>query len=200
MIEGECRGPFALEELPAAGVGPQTYVWCKGMDDWQTADEVADICRFYRQRIHNMMHPSLSPTPLNTPTPPLDGTPLRFRNFLQQPGQKPMFVQDEPDLSRPPASMMTLAVILTLFCFPITGFVAIYYSIMSRRAWEAAGPNDSKPSSSTQSGAGRNKGNPDFDFRRLAHDYARQAKMWCGITFFLGFIFYAFLSQLLSNW
>jgi hypothetical protein len=29
--------------------------------------------------------------------------------------------------------------------------------------------------------------------REMAHDYSRQTKMWIGITFFLGLIFYAFI-------
>lgn len=49
---GGCRiGPMELYEMPKQGVRPDTYVWCKGMDDWMTADEVPDICRFFRQRL-----------------------------------------------------------------------------------------------------------------------------------------------------
>ena len=60
MIEGERRGPYELAELADAGVRPDTYVWCKGMDDWQMAEDVADICRFYRQRIFDLTHPTRS--------------------------------------------------------------------------------------------------------------------------------------------
>ena len=37
--------------MPKEGVRPDTYVWCKGMDDWMPADEVPDICRYFRQRL-----------------------------------------------------------------------------------------------------------------------------------------------------
>lgn len=41
MIDGERRGPFELSQLADAGVRPGTYVWCKGMDDWEKAEDVA---------------------------------------------------------------------------------------------------------------------------------------------------------------
>ena len=45
MIGGEQRGPYELMELSEAGVTPETYVWCKGMADWQPASDVAEIGR-----------------------------------------------------------------------------------------------------------------------------------------------------------
>ena len=57
MIDGRKSGPYTLDELQEAGVTPETYVWCKGMDDWEKAADVADICRYYRQRLFNLMHP-----------------------------------------------------------------------------------------------------------------------------------------------
>ena len=40
-----------LDDMPREGVRPDTYVWCKGMADWMKADEVPDICRYFRQRL-----------------------------------------------------------------------------------------------------------------------------------------------------
>ncbi len=57
MIDGERRGPFTLDALHEAGVTPDTYVWSKGMSDWEQAADVADICRYYRQRIFDKLHP-----------------------------------------------------------------------------------------------------------------------------------------------
>lgn len=54
MIGGVQRGPFDLDRLVEEGVRPDTYVWCKGMDDWTQANEVPDICRFFRQRLAGM--------------------------------------------------------------------------------------------------------------------------------------------------
>ncbi|MDE6192423.1 MAG: DUF4339 domain-containing protein [Muribaculaceae bacterium] len=51
MIGGRQYGPMELDDMPKEGVRPDTYVWCKGMDDWMPADEVPDICRYFRQRL-----------------------------------------------------------------------------------------------------------------------------------------------------
>lgn len=54
MVGGARRGPFELDRLVDEGVMPDTYVWCKGMDDWTPANEVPDICRYFRQRLAGM--------------------------------------------------------------------------------------------------------------------------------------------------
>ena len=51
MIGGRQYGPMSLEDMPKEGVRPDTYVWCKGMDDWMQASDVPDICRYFRQRL-----------------------------------------------------------------------------------------------------------------------------------------------------
>ncbi len=98
-----------------------------------------------------------------------------------------MLPEEPVDTSVPPASMLVISILLTLFCFPFTGFVAIYYSVMSRKAWEEARRSVSRSSSRLYTDEERE------DRRILAHDYARAAKMWAGITFFLGLILYAFM-------
>ena len=195
MIGGEQRGPYELTELSEAGVTPETYVWCKGMADWQPASDVADICRFYRQRIFDLMHPSAAPAPDVQARPEGDSAdngngefPIRFSRIAGRDGDLPEMLPEEPvDTSVPPASMLVISILLTLFCFPFTGFVAIYYSVMSRKAWEEARRSVSRSSSRLYTDEERE------DRRILAHDYARAAKMWAGITFFLGLILYAFM-------
>lgn len=188
MIEGEQRGPYTLEELPGAGVGPQTYVWRKGMEDWEQAGDVADICRFYRQRIFSLMHPS--------PIPAADETQrdengeesgenrgLRFGigSNLPLPSHEP----ENPDM--PPQTMLVGAILMTLFCFPPTGFVAIYYSIMSSKAWGKANHSVSRQGAPLYTDEER------AEYKRKAHDCSRLAKMWTGITFFLGIIVYSII-------
>lgn len=51
MIGGQQYGPMTLDEMAREGVRPDTYVWCKGMDDWTPATDVPDICRYFRQRL-----------------------------------------------------------------------------------------------------------------------------------------------------
>ena len=58
-----------------------------------------------------------------------------------------MLPEEPVDTSVPPASMLVISILLTLFCFPFTGFVAIYYSVMSRKAWEEARRSVSRSSS-----------------------------------------------------
>lgn len=199
MIDGERRGPFELTELADAGVRPDTYVWCKGMDDWQKAEEVADICRFYRQRIFDLMHPSASPAQVQsqpneeqqmTADDPYADIPIRFRGMVRRSGEQPGPKADiSPDTSRPPAPTLFLSLFLTLFCFPFTGFVAIYYSYKARAAWQESQRSQSDNNRQLYNDQERE------NLRRQSHDYDRQAKMWIGITFFLGMIFYAFISH-----
>ena len=51
MIGGRQYGPMELDDMVREGVRPDTYVWCKGMDDWLRASDVPDICRYFRQRL-----------------------------------------------------------------------------------------------------------------------------------------------------
>lgn len=51
MIDGHQIGPMELCDLVREGVRPDTYVWCKGMEDWAPAEDVAEICRYFRQRL-----------------------------------------------------------------------------------------------------------------------------------------------------
>lgn len=192
MIDGEQRGPFLLEELPLANVRPDTYVWCKGMKDWQRAEDVADICRFYRCRIFDMMHPSEAQA--NQPQQeekesagddddPYAAVPLKFRWMVRKSGMEPPppVPENRENHDLPPMSMMVPAIFLTIFCFPPTGFIAIYYSYMASRSWIAA------EKSSDQ--------NEKERLRKEAHNHSRNAKMWTGITFFLGLILIAFIGH-----
>lgn len=198
MIDGEQRGPFELGELAAAGVGPDTYVWCKGMADWQKAEDVADICRHFRQRIGDLMHPQpkapdAQPMQYEGFAPgvdPYETVPLRYRNIVRRSGEIPGPPQVEgPDTSRPPTPTLFLSLFMTLFCFPITGLVAVYYSYKARVAWQESQRSESNNNRQLYNDSERE------ELRRKAHDYDRQAKMWIGITFFLSIIFYAFVSH-----
>ena len=194
MIDGQRQGPFTLEQLHAAGVKPDTYVWCKGMEDWEKAEDVADICRFYRLRIFNLMHPSMQ-LPQESETQDKSGTdsysdfPIRFRSFARQDGADPKINEEEPDYTHRPTSLIPLSVTLMLLCCPITGLVALYYAIMSRKAWNEAHRSEQDHNKQLYSDAERQQ------YSRKSHEYSRLARMWCGITFFLGF----FLAALVSS-
>ncbi|MDE6410199.1 MAG: GYF domain-containing protein [Muribaculaceae bacterium] len=199
MIDGTRQGPFTLDELHSAGVTPETYVWCKGMDDWEKAEDVADICRFYRQRIFNLMHPS-SATPetseeessAESDEDPYVNFPLQFRSFVRQAGADPEIKESEPDTSHRPTSLIPLSVALLVLCCPLTGFIALYYAIMSRRAWNEAHRSTQDHTKDLYTDSERQA------FSRKAHEYARLARMWCGITFFFGFFMAAIVSRFFS--
>ena len=176
MIDGVQKGPYSLEELPAAGVRPSTYIWCKGLSDWQKAEDNADVCRLFRNHLYDLMHPQ-DPTPsdLDVYKVKPDSSPqpgrTRFDQYLQETGETLPTIEEiesRRDISRPPVSMVMYAWLVTLFfCFPL-GIVALVYAYKSKNAWRS----------------GQNA---------MAHEFNRSAKMWTGISFFVGLIGYAFL-------
>lgn len=201
MIDGERRGPIELDGLAEAGVRPDTYVWCKGMADWEKAEDVADICRYYRRRIFDLMHPSRrrestdksagsdeSAEPAGED--PYAVLPPRFRELARRAGTPPRGIRDDsPDTSVPPSPTLFLSILLTLFCFPLTGLVAVFYSYKARVAWTESQRSRSRNDKDLYSDSEREQ------LRADAHDYDRSAKMWAGITFFLGLILYAFMGH-----
>ncbi len=183
IIDGEQKGPFELNRLADEGVRPDTYVWCKGMADWEKAEDVADICRMFRNRLYDLMHPSPDAKDITSPnesesikdkredhgTPP--PYPTRFDRYLSDssahiPSLEEIDTMENKDV--PPANVLPLAIIATLLFFPPSGIAAIYFSIKSKQLWKSG-------------------------LHEEAHSYCRSAKMWTGITFCLGLIFYAFL-------
>lgn len=198
MIDGQRVGPLSLEQLPEAGVFPDTYVWCKGMPDWQKAEDVADICRLMRRRLAGRCDDNGYPprpghdSSVKDTDLPEDASNNRNNFFASRfPGGMdglPSPGEFKPNLDNPPSPMILPAILSALFCFPLTGFVAIYFAWRSRQLWKDATSN-SGPTSDMKDAS------PDHTdkMRHEAHDFARMAKMWTGITFFLGLILYAFL-------
>lgn len=180
MIEGERRGPYELAELADAGVRPDTYVWCKGMDDWQMAEEVADICRFYRQRIFDLTHPTRSEiAPLANPAHPQEvvSTPT------------PILDEESVPSSFPPVVIFSL--ILTLFGFFPTAIVALVYSFKAKASYTKYQMSQSENSRSLYSDEERSS------LRAHTIETLRRARLWVWVTFFLSIIFYAVIGKTL---
>lgn len=194
MINDHQCGPFTLEELPGSGVTPDTYVWCKGMADWQQAGDVAEICRYYRNRLFDMAHPSQA-TPATVANDDVDHTidgevltPRAFGFGLPMP-------EDDIHIYERPQSLVAYAIIATFLCFPLTGIIAIYFTMMAQRYWREATKGEGSGLEASAKSLLNEKDRRHM--RRMAHEYTRRGKMWIGITFFMGFIVMAFVAQLL---
>ena len=175
IIDDKQCGPFLPQEMPAAGVRPSTYVWCKGMTDWRPAREVADICRFYRNHIYDICHPAPTPVEESTPTPPAppvnENIPMRFRSLIPSDMEVPPLDNTE-DTTQPPKTWLPLAIIATIFFFFPTGIAAIIMSQRANRQWKEGKPAES-------------------------HESARKAKMLTGFSICIGLILFALLIRFL---
>lgn len=196
MIDGEKRGPYELNQLAEAGVRPSTYVWCKGMADWEKAEDVAEICRMFRGRLYDLLHPSMHVPEQDLkikeePVQEAQGGRTRFDHLLEN-TQLPSIeeIDSRIDTSRPPAKMLLPAILVTLLFFPPLGIFAIYFALASKRCWAKSHEGDRE---SPEVKKTDNSAPSAGDWRRLAHEYCRAAKMWTGITFFIGLILYGFL-------
>lgn len=192
MIDDERHGPYTLEQLMVSGIRPDTYVWCKGMSDWQPAEEVADICRGFRQRLSGLQHPLRS---MPQPVPPTDvqeAPPTDQQSgFLSWRSVEPEFDPAEHDPGEPPPpGILPLAIIVTVFCFPFTGIIAIYHAIRARKAWQEALRSSSREAYKLYNQAERD------DIRQEMSSSVRACKMWTGISFFLGLLVYASLIRM----
>ncbi|MBE6314087.1 MAG: DUF4339 domain-containing protein [Bacteroidales bacterium] len=172
IIDDKQCGPFLPQEMPAVGVRPSTYVWCKGMTDWQQAREVADICRFYRNHIYDICHPTPTPITVSDSAPAVnENIPLRFRSFI--PADTDVSpLNDNEDTTQPPKTWMSLAIIATIFFFFPTGIVAIIMSHRADRLWKEGKVVES-------------------------HEVARKAKMMTGFSICIGLILFALLIRFL---
>lgn len=178
MIDGEQKGPYDLNQLVEAGLRPSTYIWHKGLQDWIKAEEDPDICRFYRNRLYDIMHPQPVSTAAdgfkvlpdqNEKT--VNGSRTRFDMYLKETGEQLPTLEEidaRQNTDIRPVSMVGYAWLVTIVCFLPTGLVALVYAYKSRKAWNHGHSTE-------------------------AHDYCRMSKMWTGISFFIGLMFYALI-------
>lgn len=175
MIDGRQTGPLRLDELAEAGVRPDTYVWCKDMDDWRRAREVADICRYFRNRIHDMMHPSPAPAAPGSEAadrnagPDTSAVPMRFRPQIERADPADVDLgsfNNQADLNREPSTWYPFPMLLALVTFLPLGLLAISQARKAKRAWSEGRAAD-------------------------AHEYARRGKMATGMSLSFGLIIIA---------
>lgn len=174
FIDGRQLGPFELNQLVEAGVRPSTYVWCKGMPDWDRADKVEEIRDLFRHHIEEKMvvrEPESSPAvEVDRKPEPSESPALRF-------GRIPEPVEQEADINTPPQVSMTLAILSLILCFPLTGIAAVYFAYKAQRSWNESSKYKEKSE----------------ELKKKSHEYERLAKMWLGLTVAFGLIFWTFL-------
>ncbi|MCM1291190.1 MAG: GYF domain-containing protein [Prevotella sp.] len=185
IIDGEKAGPYTLTELEEAGVGPDTYVWCKGMTKWRMARSVADVCRYWRQRLGGEIPTKTDveernggkgvddDNNINTEVVSRRGALRTIRSFNPEEG--------EPDVDKtlPPANLVPISLLIIFLCMPLTGFAALYFAVRAKTLWmqrEKIEKNNTKEAE---------------EYADAAHDAVRSSKMWIGISFFLGIIVWA---------
>lgn len=195
MICGERRGPYELEMLSEAGVRPDTYVWCKGMADWELAKDVPDVCRMFRRRIYDLMHPGSLDSQRERENAVAQEKSAELRagaglmrrahsvnDQIEEQGGLPTVAEIEERKPKDVApENMTLWAVLAIVVFFPFGIRALIYSNKSKMQWkqQAEMPEDK---SSLRKG-----------LREEAHENCRAAKMWAGISLFIGLIFWAYL-------
>ena len=135
MIGGQQYGPMELDDMVKEGVRPDTYVWCKGMDDWCVASEVPDICRYFRQRLSGTLpsqkYPGQSDLNRNKALDEeeqerlLNQLPPMAREYVRRSGVK-LTKENIPDPNQPhfPKSLPILLYILCLIVM-IIGFLLL---------------------------------------------------------------------------
>lgn len=180
-------GPLTLPELLKAGLRPENFVWCKGMADWQRAEDQPDICRAMRRVLAGLdpetgkdlravasdAGASGSPAKFDPTRPPQ--TRQEMTEYLREAFEEAER-NSRPDYSYPPAGVsVVMAVAMTLLCFPFTGIVAIYYAYRCKSQWGRSLRTDLSESEREEC-------------RRRSHDAARIYRMMVGITFCIGVI------------
>lgn len=185
-FDRKTEGPFTLTQLVDAGVRPSTYVWCKGMDDWTKAQNVADICRAMRCRLAGLPIPGEETTEINTPATQggIQGKSDTDNSIVNTGGQSGIFSRFggfpenplEPDYNLKPLGISIFyAILLTIFCFPITGAVAIWAAYKFNSLWNM----------SEQEGI---SGAEQRSLRIRAYEKARVYRMMVGLSLSLGLL------------
>lgn len=190
-IDNKQVGPFGLGELLEAGVRPSTFVWHKGMEDWERAEDVPEVCRAMRRALAGfdpITGELIASADINNQgNQPVEKSPEELmKEEMQARAEGLRGIRNLPETEipknydiRPQGVSVIGAILATVLCFPLTGLVAIWYAMKCRTHWKMS---EDKNISSEEASA----------LRRSAHDDARIYRMMMGITFCLGIIMVGF--------
>lgn len=129
MIGDEQRGPFEIAQLADEGVRPDTYVWCKTMDDWAPASDVPEIRRYFQSRIESLKskeereaedrlaREAREQEELIGKFPPMAQNLIRKSGIKLRPGDVPNMNQDSPN------PLLPIILFILFFALIIAGFL-----------------------------------------------------------------------------
>ncbi|MDE5774553.1 MAG: DUF4339 domain-containing protein [Muribaculaceae bacterium] len=139
------QGPFTLSELVQHDIRPTTYVWTKGMPQWQRAEDVPDICRAMRFVLAGLPIPGEpsdngailqhNNTGAQQQQQQDSPTPFGFRSFPEPPHNIDYNV-------KPKGVSIIMAVLLTICLFPLTGLITLWYACKFRYLWRSSEAED----------------------------------------------------------
>lgn len=129
MIDDEQRGPYEVNRLAEEGVRPDTYVWCKSMDDWTPASEVPEIRRYFQSRIQSLQNTEeiqrreQEAREQQEQEELIRKFPLMAQNLIRKSGIK-LRKEDVPgNGSDPSNTMLPIILFLLFFVLIIVGFL-----------------------------------------------------------------------------
>lgn len=177
-LDDKSQGPFSLQEIVDMGVRPSDYVWRKGMPDWITAAEDAEICRAMRRHLAGL---NVDGSDRSLPA-------MTDKEIAQGPQQSDAdqswgarlggFQEPQKQIDydeRPQGVSIFMGVLLALCCFPITGFMAAWFAYKFNKNWAKSDLADTSAEERRR-------------LRVAAYENARMYRMMIGITFSLGLV------------
>ena len=142
-LNGEQSGPFTMEELAAKGpLSRNTYVWFKGMADWQRIDAVPELAAMMQPLEATeteatteatvaeaaALPPDMPPVPDLGPQPQY-AQPPQYAPMPQY-GPMPQYAQQPAMVPKRPPHNLFWSIVAVIFCCSIPAIVAIVYGAM----------------------------------------------------------------------
>ena len=141
---GVQSGPFTMEELAAKGpLSRNTYVWFKGMADWQRIDAVPELANMVQSleaaseeaaetasvaSEAASLPPEMPPVPEVAPQPQYAPHPQYAP--MPQYGPMPQYVEQPLEAPKRPPHNLFWSIVAVIFCCSIPAIVAIVYGAL----------------------------------------------------------------------
>lgn len=134
---GVQSGPFTMEELAAKGpLSRNTYVWFKGMADWQRIDAVPELAAMMQPLEATEAEAATEATVAEAAALPPDMPPVPELGpqpqYAQPPQYAPMpqYAQQPAMVPKRPPHNLFWSVVAVIFCCSIPAIVAIVYGAL----------------------------------------------------------------------